>query len=378
MELTKMNIKNIPLLPALVKRAKDAARAVKDGVHVAVHQVTDNLLTKLLDLPYFAVTGYAIEPDRSDTIVHLFCHLTLDVGICPHCQAVSSQIKQYKDRCVRDHDIWGKRTFLHFQIRRFDCPACGLRFTEELATIGWRRRQTKRFEQAVYQQCLRSSKKETAEQFQLSQTTVAGIFQYWAKRQQRAAADRPAVRVLGIDEIALKKRHKQYALVLSDLERHCVLAILPTREQTTLIDYIYFLGWDNMLSILLVEDYLPVSSLVVQFLEVNGNTTVKAVSRAEEALAHLESIDENEFPDVILIDLSLPGMNGLQLMKILLEKYPQILCIVLSGYKHVALINEALDAGARGYVLKDHAHQLEQAIQHVLNGEVYTSIMPPN
>lgn len=78
-----MNIKNVPLLPALVKRANDAARAVKDGVHVAVHQVTDNLLTKLLDLPHFAVTGYAIEPDRSDTIVHLFCHLTLDVGICP-------------------------------------------------------------------------------------------------------------------------------------------------------------------------------------------------------------------------------------------------------------------------------------------------------
>ena len=45
-----MNINNVPLLPALVKRAKDAARAVKDGVHVAVHQVTDNLLTKLLDL----------------------------------------------------------------------------------------------------------------------------------------------------------------------------------------------------------------------------------------------------------------------------------------------------------------------------------------
>jgi DNA-binding NarL/FixJ family response regulator len=133
-----------------------------------------------------------------------------------------------------------------------------------------------------------------------------------------------------------------------------------------------------MLSILLVEDYLPLSNLVVQFLEVKGNTTVKAVSRAEEALAHLENIDENEFPNVILIDLSLPGMNGLQLVKILLEKYPQILCIVLSGYKHVALINEALDAGARGYVLKDHAHQLEQAIQHVLNGEVYTSIMPPN
>ena len=230
-----MNINNVPLLPALVKRAQDAARAVKDGVHVMVHQVADNLLTQLLNLQHFAVTGYAVEQDRSCAIVHLFCHLTIDVGICPHCQAVSSHIKQYKERCVRDHDIWGKRTFLHFQIRRFECPACGLRFTEELAAIGWRRRQTKRFELRVYQQCLSSSKKETAAQYQLSQTTVAGIFKRWAKRQQRAATNRHLVRVLGMDEIALKKRHKQYVLVLSDLDRRCVLVVLPTREQKTLI-----------------------------------------------------------------------------------------------------------------------------------------------
>jgi len=42
------------------------------------------------------------------------------------------------------------------------------------------------------------------------------------------------VRVLGIDEIALKKRHKQYALVLSDLQRHTVIAVLPDRSKTTL------------------------------------------------------------------------------------------------------------------------------------------------
>ena len=42
-----MNINNVPLLPALVKRAKDAARVVKNGVHVMIHQVTDNTLTCL-------------------------------------------------------------------------------------------------------------------------------------------------------------------------------------------------------------------------------------------------------------------------------------------------------------------------------------------
>ena len=269
-----MNINNVPLLPALVHRAKDAARAVKDGVHVVVNQVRDNLLTQLLDLQHFAVTGYAVEEDKSGAIVHLFCQLTMEVGICPHCQMVSCDIKQYKQRCVRDHDLWGKRTFLHFQVRRFDCPACGLRFTEELAAIGWRRRQTKRFEQRVYQQCLSSSKKETAAQFQLSQTTVAGIFKRWAKRQQRAAANQPSVRVLGMDEIALKKRHKQYVLVLSDLERRYVLAVLPTREQQTLIAWLQTLSAAEKRAIrvvsmdmwrpyrAVVERYLPQAAIV--------------------------------------------------------------------------------------------------------------------
>lgn len=261
-----MNINNVPLLPALVKRAKDAARVVKDGVHVAIHQVTGNVLTHLLDLLHFEVTGYAIEKERTGDIVHLFCRLTVEVGICPHCQTVSGQIKQYKERCVRDHDICGKRTFLHFRVRRFECPDCGLRFTEELATIGWRRRQTKRFEQLVYQQCLCSSKKETAEQFQLSQTTVAGIFMRWARR--RAASERRPVHVLGMDEIALKKRHKQYVLILSDLERHYILAVLPTREQKTLIAWLQSLSAveKRAIRVVSIDMWRPYRSVVERYL----------------------------------------------------------------------------------------------------------------
>jgi transposase len=50
------------------------------------------------------------------------------------------------------------------------------------------------------------------------------------------------VRGLGIDEMYLKKRHKQYALVISDINRRCVLAVLPDREKTTLE------GWMDKLS----------------------------------------------------------------------------------------------------------------------------------
>ena len=92
-----MNINNVPLLPALVKRAQDAARAVKDGVHVMVHQVADNLLTQLLNLQHFAVTSYAVEQDRSGAIVHLFCHLTIDVGIRSTVSLISKMKVNHSD-----------------------------------------------------------------------------------------------------------------------------------------------------------------------------------------------------------------------------------------------------------------------------------------
>lgn len=155
------------------------------------------------------------------------------VAICPSCHSLSSTVKEYKDRCVRDGDVWGKRTFLHFQTRRFECPECGHRFTEELKAIDWRRRQTIRFEQQVYEACLGNSKKRTAEIFHLSYTTVHRIFKRWAKKQRKGKRF-GLVRVLGIDEISLKKRHKQFAVVISDLERHCVLAVLPDRKHETL------------------------------------------------------------------------------------------------------------------------------------------------
>lgn len=69
-----------------------------------------------------------------------------------------------------------------------------------------------------------------AEEEWLDQDTVKGIFKRWAKKVTKAQR-REMVRVLGIDEISLKKRHKQFALVISDLERHCVIVVLLGREK---------------------------------------------------------------------------------------------------------------------------------------------------
>ena len=170
---------------------------------------------------------------RNGTSCICTVNLELEAALCPCCRMVTTSIKERKPRCVRDLDIWGRRTFIHFQIRRFECDECGYRFTEELHGIGWRRRQTYRFEQEVYHRCLESSKQSVADALLLSYSTVDEIFKRSAKQRQRQVAF-GHVRVLGMDEIALKKRHKQYALVLSDLERKCILAVLPSREKAEL------------------------------------------------------------------------------------------------------------------------------------------------
>jgi transposase len=113
-----------------------------------------------------------------------------------------------------------------------------------------------------------------AEQFHLSQSTVFGIFRRHAKRTQKAQSTDGIVRVLGMDEISIKKRHKQFALVLSDLDRRCVIAVLPSREQAELIRWFATLSQEQIQAIRVVsmdmwrpyrsfvEHYLPQADIV--------------------------------------------------------------------------------------------------------------------
>lgn len=264
---------SVKLLPTIVKRAKDAARSVKRCVNQMITYVQEKTLTKLLDLPYFEVNGYALEAEPEQAILHLYGELTLEAAVCPLCQCIATDVKERKERCIRDLDCLGKRTFVHFAIRRFDCAECGHRFTEELRAVAWRRHQSIRFEEMVYQRCCESSKSAVAKALQLHYSTVDTIFKHYAKRQAKRAGQ-GQVRILGIDEIALKKRHKQYALVLSDLQRHCVIAVLPSREQAALKGWFDTLSHEQQRTIRVVsmdmwrpyrsfvEHYLPQAQIV--------------------------------------------------------------------------------------------------------------------
>jgi transposase len=176
------------------------------------------------------VTEYALEKQGEREVLHIFCEHEHEVAVCPHCGQVTDKVHERKERCIRHLDIWGKRTFVHFPARRFDCERCRKFFTEELSWIESQRRESTAYELHVYEQCRHTDQAAVAEQEALHPETVKGIFQRWAKRTEQQQPRRLVSR-LGVDEISLRKGHKQFALVLSDLERHCVIAVLAERSQ---------------------------------------------------------------------------------------------------------------------------------------------------
>ena len=79
-------------------------------------------------------------------------------------------------------------------------------------------------------------------------------------------------------------------------------------------------------------------------------------------------------PDVIVTDIAMPHMDGIQAAKTLVEKNPHAKIIMLTVHDDPAIVHLALSAGAKGYVLKVRAsRELSQAIRLVSQGELYLS-----
>ncbi|MBI5889585.1 MAG: response regulator transcription factor [Nitrosomonadales bacterium] len=79
-------------------------------------------------------------------------------------------------------------------------------------------------------------------------------------------------------------------------------------------------------------------------------------------------------PHLVLTDLSMPGMNGIEAIVDIKRRFPAIRVLVLTVHKTDEYIHESLRAGADGYILKDASHdELRIAIRSVLNGKTYLS-----
>ena len=113
--------------------------------------------------------------------------------------------------------------------------------------------------------------------------------------------------------------------------------------------------------IMLVDDHAMVRRGLATFLLVFDD--FKLVGEAESGEAAIQLCDK-VLPDVVLMDMVMPGMGGEAATRAIRKKHPQVQVVALTSFKEGALIKNALEAGAIGYLLKDvTADELARAIR---------------
>lgn len=124
---------------------------------------------------------------------------------------------------------------------------------------------------------------------------------------------------------------------------------------------------EPQISVLLVDDHSLVRRGFRRMLEDEPDINVVGeASDGEEAIKLARALR----PNVVVMDCALPGINGLQATRKILQVLPKTLVLMLSMHTEETWVRQALEAGARGYVLKNAMDlELGSAIRRIMNGE---------
>jgi DNA-binding NarL/FixJ family response regulator len=122
--------------------------------------------------------------------------------------------------------------------------------------------------------------------------------------------------------------------------------------------------------ILLVDDHAVLREALRALLEAAGFEVIGEAGNGRDAVRLAGELR----PEVAVIDVAMPGLNGIDATRAILRESPATRVVVLTVHAEDAYLTEALQAGARGYVLKSQASaDLIRAIEEVLQGAMYLS-----
>jgi two-component system, NarL family, response regulator LiaR len=123
--------------------------------------------------------------------------------------------------------------------------------------------------------------------------------------------------------------------------------------------------------VMLVDDHTMVRKGLATFLKIFSD--LELVGEAENGIAAIQLCGEI-LPDVVLMDMVMPGMDGASVTRAIRQQFPSVQVLALTSFKEGDLVKNALEAGAIGYLLKDvSADELAQAIRAAYSGRATLS-----
>ena len=128
----------------------------------------------------------------------------------------------------------------------------------------------------------------------------------------------------------------------------------------------------NKIKILIADDekQLIVTGIKTLITNMEDCEVIGHASNGQQAIELAHSLS----PDIVLMDIEMPVMNGIEATEKLKEDHPEIKILALSNHDQRGIIISMLEAGADGYILKDSdVEEFEQAIHAIVNGEGYFS-----
>ncbi len=191
---------------------------------------TYDFISKLLELEDIILKDFSF----TDTEIHLSFSLKRKPTVCPCCGFITEQVHDYRPSTIKDLPVMGKQLLLHYNKRRYHCPACNKHFYEPFHLLPKYCRITTRL--AFYSLHMlknRYSVRNAATFLGISDSTIFRRL----KDVRYPKPDRlPAV--LSIDEFRGNSGGQKFHAILTDAHNHELFDILPTRSQTDLMLYL--------------------------------------------------------------------------------------------------------------------------------------------
>lgn len=189
----------------------------------------------ILNIPNLQIERIEVERNT----FHFYCKVVNFEGqLCPNClEKIFRKTPKYY-RKIRDLDISGRKVFLHLEVHQYLCD-CGRTFSEDFDFVTSGKSYTKRLAKWIVDMSAKQSHKQVGALIDMSHKTVERIcYEYIEFRQ----IDWAKIKRIGIDEFAFKKGHKDFIVVLIDLDTHDIIDVLERRDKEFLRAYFQGLG----------------------------------------------------------------------------------------------------------------------------------------